>query len=220
MPQSKEKIVLVGGGGHASVIVSMLKKLPDFEIAGLVDPDKNCFLTKAYPEIKYLGDETALEGILSKDTAQCASVAVGSTGRDKNLRVEIFERTRKLGFKFPAIVSKDAIIDPSAEISDGTVIMPGAIVNRGARIGKNCIINTGTIVEHDTVVCDHVHLASGVKTGGAARIGRNTHIGTGAVIIHKVKIGSNCILGAGAVAVKDISDNSIAVGVPAKEKEL
>lgn len=47
-------------------------------------------------------------------------------------------------------------------------------------------------------------------------VGNNVHIGTGAVIMPGVHIGDNCIIGVGAVVTKDIPDNSIAVGVPAR----
>lgn len=47
-------------------------------------------------------------------------------------------------------------------------------------------------------------------------VGDNVHIGINAVIMPGVHIGNNCIIGVGAVVTKDIPDNSIAVGVPAR----
>ncbi|MBR0410347.1 MAG: acyltransferase [Eubacterium sp.] len=47
-------------------------------------------------------------------------------------------------------------------------------------------------------------------------VGNNVHIGINAVIMPGVHIGNNCIIGVGAVVTKDIPDNSIAVGVPAR----
>lgn len=51
---------------------------------------------------------------------------------------------------------------------------------------------------------------------GPIIIGNNVHIGVGAIIMPGVTIGSNVIIGAGSVVTKDILDNSVAVGVPAK----
>lgn len=51
---------------------------------------------------------------------------------------------------------------------------------------------------------------------GKITIGNNVHIGTGAVIMPGVTVGNNCIIGVGAVVTRDIPDNSIAVGVPAR----
>lgn len=51
---------------------------------------------------------------------------------------------------------------------------------------------------------------------GCITIGDNVHIGMNAIIMPGVHIGSNCIIGCGAVVTKNIEDNSIAVGVPAR----
>ena len=51
---------------------------------------------------------------------------------------------------------------------------------------------------------------------GRIEIGDNVHIGSNATIMPGVKIGNNCIIGCDAVVTKDIPDNSIAVGVPAR----
>lgn len=47
-------------------------------------------------------------------------------------------------------------------------------------------------------------------------IGNNVHVGTGAVIMPGVKIGNNVIVGVNAVVTKDIPDNSVVAGVPAR----
>jgi UDP-perosamine 4-acetyltransferase len=55
-----EKIVVVGGGGHAKVLISILKKNADFEILGYTDlKDNGCILG-----IKYLGDDSVLTSIM------------------------------------------------------------------------------------------------------------------------------------------------------------
>lgn len=219
MTTGGNRIVLVGGGGHAGVIVSALRKLDAFEIAGYVDPDPGCALSRNYPELKRFGDESALEGVIRSGAADCAIVAVGSTGKDAKRRADIFLRVQALGFRFPSVISADATVDETANIGPGTVVMPGAICNRGAQIGTNCIINTGAIVEHDTRVGDHSHLATGVRTGGGTVIGACAHIGTGAVIIHAIRIGAGATVGAGAAVVRDVADGSLALGVPAKERK-
>ena len=51
---------------------------------------------------------------------------------------------------------------------------------------------------------------------GRISVGDNVHIGINSIIMPGVTIGNNCIIGCGAVVTKDIPDNSIAVGVPAR----
>lgn len=79
------------------------------------------------------------------------------------------------------------------------------VVSGSAIIGRNCTILQGVTI-------------GGVRgpKGGAPIIGDNVVIFAGAKIIGKVKIENNVVIGAGAVVVSDIPDNSVAVGVPAK----
>lgn len=51
---------------------------------------------------------------------------------------------------------------------------------------------------------------------GNPRIGNNVKLCTGAIVIGPVTIGNNCIIGAGAIVTKDIPDNSVVVGNPAR----
>ena len=51
---------------------------------------------------------------------------------------------------------------------------------------------------------------------GRIEVGNNVQIGSNAMILPGVKIGSNVIIGAGAIVTKDIPDDSVAVGIPAK----
>ena len=55
---------------------------------------------------------------------------------------------------------------------------------------------------------------------GSAIFGDNCYIGTGATILAPIKIGNNVTIGAGAVVTRDVMDNQIVVGVPARSKEL
>jgi len=83
-------------------------------------------------------------------------------------------------------------------------------------LGVNVIINSGAVVEHDCVVGDHVHVATGAHLAGAVRIGAGAHIGIGATVKQGIAIGANAVVGAGAVVVKDVLPDTLVVGVPAR----
>lgn len=93
------------------------------------------------------------------------------------------------------------------EIGKGTILAYGGlgiVIHERCKIGKNCVI------------------AQNVTLGGTSHkynvpiVGDNVYIGAGAVILGEVTIGNNVVIGANAVVTKDIPDNCIAVGVPAK----
>lgn len=83
-------------------------------------------------------------------------------------------------------------------------------------VGDYCILNTKSLVEHDCILESGVEIGPGAVVCGQVSIGENTWIGAGAVIRDHLTIGKNCIIGAGAVVVKDIPDDQIVVGNPAK----
>jgi len=208
----KPDIVLVGGGGHCKVVISIIKKLDTFNIIGISDLKENLGKEVLGIETRYTDDQ--LEELHDKGI-KYAFVTLGSVGNPDN-RIRLFEILKQIGFEIPVIISKDATVDESVEIEEGTVIMPGAIINPGTKIGKNCIINTGAIIDHDCTIGDHVHIAPGVTLSGSVKIGTGSHIGTGASVIQGIEIGSRVIVGAGSVVVNTIQDNKKVMGVPAR----
>ena len=83
-------------------------------------------------------------------------------------------------------------------------------------IGVNCIINTAANVDHDCILADHIHICPGVNLAGGIKIGSNTMVGIGASIIPELQIGCNVVVGAGSTVIADIPDNTVVVGVPAR----
>ena len=208
---AKKNIVLVGGGGHCKVVISILKKLNNFEIAGIVDNYKSeSFVSR----IKIIGTDDDLKDIY-KSGIHNALITVGST-KDNAKRYALSNMAKEIGYEFPVIISPEAIVDESVKIGEGTVIIPGSIINIDSSIGKNCIINTGTIIEHDCIIGNHCHIAPGVHISGAVNIGELSFIGIGTTIIQGITIGENVTIGAGSVVIKDIPDNVIALGNPTK----
>lgn len=88
------------------------------------------------------------------------------------------------------------------------------------RIGSHVRINSGVVfVTHDGgvwTVRDLYPEYSDIDLFGRITVGDNVHIGTNAIIMPGVTIGNNCIIGCGAIVTKDIPDNSVAAGIPAR----
>lgn len=87
-------------------------------------------------------------------------------------------------------------------------------------IGTNVnIASNVTFVNHD-IISQMLNKKYGVNDyvnyQGCIEIGDNVMIGTGVIILPDVRIGSNVIIAAGAVVTKDIPDNQVWGGVPAK----
>lgn len=82
----------------------------------------------------------------------------------------------------------------------------------GIVINSNCIIGKNVNISHGVTLGQ----ANRDKYKGVPTIGDNVYIGPGSKIIGAIKIGNNVSIGANAVVTKDIPDNSVVVGIPAK----
>jgi len=202
-----EEIIIVGGGGHAKVVISILKKIGKYKIIG-------------YTDIKNQGSILGIEYIATDEDINNYNVSMAAIGigvlENFKIRYKIISNYIKKGFKFPSILSPDAIINEDVTIGTGTVVMDGVIINSGTDIGNFSIINTRSSVDHDCKIGDFVHIAPGVTLSGGVQIGNNSLIGAGSTVIQYKTIVENCIIGAGSLITKDCLESGKYVGISAR----
>ena len=138
-------------------------------------------------------------------------VAIGNN----NARLNLSLRYISLGMKLAKIIHPNAVVSKYATIEAGTVVFANAVINPFAKIGKACIVNTGSIIEHDCILEDGVHISPNAAMGGTVSIGKKTWVCVGCSIANNVKIGEEVIIGAGSVVLKDVPNNVLVAGIPA-----
>jgi sugar O-acyltransferase (sialic acid O-acetyltransferase NeuD family) len=94
--------------------------------------------------------------------------------------------------------------------------MQGAVIQSCVSIGKHCIINTTASVDHDCLLEDYVHISPNATLCGAVSVGEGSQVGAGAVVIPGIKIGKWSLVAAGAVVMKNVPDNVLVLGNPAR----
>lgn len=206
-----QAIVVVGGGGHARVVISILRKLGCYQILGYTDLEDKGTLFDA----SYIGSDRELEALTTRSRELNAILAVGQVGLGKP-RSELWARFQPFALRFPFIVSPDAIVNERVKGGEGAVVMDGAVINCGATLGRGAIVNTNSTIEHDVVLGDWVHVAPGATICGGVTVGSFSMIGAGATVIEGTKIGSNCLIGAGATVINDLVESGVYVGSPAR----
>ena len=211
---AKEKIVIVGGGGHARVIIDTLCANQQFEIVGIVDAELPS--TAHILGFPVIGNDDSLPLLFSQGIHH-AALGIGGL-YDLQKRAHMFTTLTKAGFLLPAIIHPAAYVSSSARIEEGTHIMAGAVVQANAHIKTNSIVNTHASVDHDCTVGPHAHVAPGAVIVGGAKIEESAFVGAGAVVIQNITIGAHALVGAGAVVVRDVAPHARVMGVPAKEK--
>jgi sugar O-acyltransferase (sialic acid O-acetyltransferase NeuD family) len=206
-------VIGIGAGGHAKVVIEILRLVGGYDFVGLLDANPETWGTRLMG-VGVLGDDVLLAK-LYQEGVRCVFIGKGAVG-DTGTRKRLYQEAQRLGFEVVRAVHPQAIVSSSAEIGNGPTVMAGAVINAAAHIGDNVIINTGAIVEHDCVVESHVHVATGARLAGGVRVGEGAHIGMGASIKQGITISRQAIVGAGAVVVRDVPDGMTVAGVPAK----
>lgn len=210
----KPKLLLWGASGHAMVVADIIQLRDEYDIIGYLDD-----VTDARGENDFLG-APIFRGrdslvTLYRQGVRHAIVAFGNC----SARLEVAGHIKAQGFELVTAVHPSAIVARDVLIGEGTVIAAGAVINPGVRIGTNVIINTTASIDHESIIKDGAHACPGVHLAGRVTVGEATWIGIGSTVIDGVRIGAGSFIGAGSVVVRDIPDNSLAFGVPAKIRE-
>lgn len=179
-----KKIILIGAGGHCKSCIDVIESEKKYKIFGIVEKNKT---KKSLLGYKIFG-ENYLNKKLRKNFY--VIITVGHI-KDYLIRVKIFRKLKKLGFRFATIVSPLAHISKYSILGEGTIVMHGAIINADAKIGKNCIINSKALVEHDVIIGDHCHISTAAVINGSVLIKSKTFIGSGSTIVNNVVIKEN-----------------------------
>lgn len=193
---------LLGASGHAKVIIDSLKASGK-KISGLFDDN---------PEVKELLGYNVFgpfDPIRLGDEELIISVGLN------HIRKKIVENLPG-NIRYGNAIHPSAIISEHASLGEGTVVMQGAVIQSSVSIGKDCIINTTASVDHDCLLEDYVHISPNATLCGAVSVGEGSQVGAGAVVIPGIKIGKWSLVAAGAVVMKDVPDNVLVLGNPAR----
>jgi len=207
------EVIGFGAGGHAKVVIDLLRAGGRFEIVGLLDPNPR-LRNASVLGVPVLGGDDLVPSLYERGVRD-AFIGVGAISSTWPRR-RLFDLALQHGLNLVTAVHPSAVISPSAKIGRGATVMAGVVVNAEAVVGENVILNTGSIIEHDCTIGDHAHVASGARLAGGAVVGEGAQIGIGAVVRQGIRIGRLAMVGAGSVVVDDVPDSVVVVGVPAR----
>ena len=172
----KEKIILIGGGGHCKSVIDVIEHEGRFEIAGIIE--KYVGESQEVLEYPLIGTDDELEKL--RQEYDYAFVTIGHIASN-SVRVKLFEKLKALDFKIPVIISPLAYVSKHAKIASGTVVMHHALLNAAVEVGENCIINSKALLEHDVVVGDNSHISTGAILNGGVSVTPNSFVGSSSV---------------------------------------
>lgn len=210
------RIVLLGGGGHASDVFGALEALaatgastPSFEVIGFVadgDVDHGRFEGRS---IRFLGALARLPELAASHFVSCVGYPAG---RKKLATVGVHH-----GLTPFTVVHPRAWVPPTAVVGPGSVVLAGSVLSAKTRTGAHVLVGQGAIVGHDCNIGDFTSVMPGACISGDTSIGAECLIGANSTVIEKLSIGERALVGAGAVVTSHVPAGARVVGVPARQ---
>jgi sugar O-acyltransferase (sialic acid O-acetyltransferase NeuD family) len=210
-------MLIIGAKGFAKEILEVVHQLKQLNNLAFYDDVNSDAPEKLFDKFQILRT-TQEASVYFKTIDNKFTIGIGNP----ILRKQLYDKFTCLGGEFISTISPKStighygnIIEDGCNIMTGTVITNDIIIKRGALINLNCTIG------HDCVIGKFVEMSPGVHISGNCNIGDYTFLGTNTTVLPNIIIGKNVVVGAGSVVTKDLPDNCLAVGVPAKiKKEL
>lgn len=202
----RDKLIIIGAGGHGKVVA-------------------NIATLNGYKEIFFLDDDTSKKCIgkyqiigTIKDISKYKNeydffIAIGNNQIRKKLSMLLLDNN----IKPVSLIHPSAVIDDTVQIGYGVVIMANAVINADTMIGNSVIVNTASSIDHDCIINDYVHISPGVHIAGNVHIGEETWLCIGSIIINNITIGANIIVGAGTTVIDNINNAGKYVGLPLRK---
>ena len=199
--------IIIGARTYGQVYFEYLKEF--YNVIGFYDDDASLH-GQLIDNVKVKG---SVRDALENETDCSVLVPIGNNP----VRVRILKEFEKSGFEIPSFIHTQTIIHSSVKIGRAVYILPGTNIMPLTEIGDYSMISMGVNIAHHNLIGKGCFFSQGTNIGASININEFAYVGISATLMTGIKnIGRNSLVGAGAVVIKDVPDNAVVAGVPAK----
>ena len=206
-----KRLLIVGAGGFGREVLCWARDVEPtqsvWRIGGFLDANPAA-LDGYELSVGILGDPSTFEPS-ETDRYLCA---IG----DPATKRRVVEGLLARGARFSTLVHPSVVVGAGCHIGDGCVLCPGAVLTSNVTLGQFVTLNLGATAGHDAVIGDWCSLYVHADIGGKARLGAAVLAGSHAFVLPGVTVGDHSVIGAGTVAIRNVSAGSTVFGVPAR----
>ncbi|MDE6320771.1 MAG: acetyltransferase [Muribaculaceae bacterium] len=204
------KSVIIGAGKYGEVYLSYLKE-SGVDVIGFLDDDTtHANLIGGLP---LLGKTDILPDLREKFGVEAIYCPLGNN----ELRVKFLQQAKALGYSIPNFIHPSVIMSPNVKLGEGIYILLGSNIMPFTEIEDCVMISMNVNVAHHNILKKGTFLSTGCNFGASIVAEENTYCGIGSTIMTGLhRLGKDCLIGAGAVVIKDVPDGAVMAGVPAK----
>ncbi|MBR1543686.1 MAG: NeuD/PglB/VioB family sugar acetyltransferase [Muribaculaceae bacterium] len=205
------KSVIIGAGTYGEVYLAYLQDA-GVEVIGFLDDteEKQGTMVRGVSVIGKIADLPHMRKDYGVEAVYCP---LGNNAA----RVKFLEYAKSLGYETPSFIHPSSTIHHSVKIGQGVYILIGANIMPYTVLEDYVMISMNALVAHHTTLKKGTFLSTGVNFGASIVAHERAYVGIGATIMTGLhNLGTDCLVGAGAVVIKDVPDKAIMAGVPAK----
>lgn len=200
------KLVIFGTTDFARIASVYFDKDSDYEVVAFT------------VDSEFIGNENELLGrpivpfekILDSHPPGEHAMFVGiGFSKVNQVRADMYEKCKELGYSMASYVCSRATMITDIDIGDNSFIFEDNVVQPFVKIGSNTILWSGNHIGHDVTIGDHVFIASHAVVSGNATIGDYSFVGVNATFRDGVRVAPRCVIGAGAVIMKDTEEGGV-----------
>jgi len=148
------------------------------------------------------------------------SVYVANSSTQLNrVRTRLYLEAKRKGYRAATYVSSKAFVWRNVEIGENSFIFENNVLQYHVKIGNNVTLWSGNHVGHRTVISDNCFVSSHCVISGFCEIGESCFLGVNSSFGDRIKVARDCVIGAGAVVIRDTEERKVYVGNPAKALE-
>lgn len=205
-------MLIVGAKGFAKEVLEIFHQIGKTDNIVFYDDVNEDIGDLLFDKYSILKNETQVLEYFKSNGNQF-TIGIGNP----KLRSRLYKKFINLGGEYISTISPLAMMgNYEINIGAGSNILMNAVFSNSITLGKGCIIYYNVVITHDCELGDFVEISPCAILLGRCKVGSFTHIGANVTILPDVRIGKNVIIGAGSVVTRDIPDNVVAFGSPAK----
>jgi sugar O-acyltransferase (sialic acid O-acetyltransferase NeuD family) len=207
----KKTLAIYGAGGLGREVLELAKIVDKWNEIVFIDdinPDRIVSGMQVYDFEKVVS--------LYKNAEIEFIIGVG----EPNVRKILFDKVKSHNYAFTTLIHPSVFISESTIIGEGCVISENAFISCDIKIERNVYLQPMASIGHDTEISNHCVISTFATLAGECKIGECTYIAMSVPVKEKISIGSGSVIGMGSVVLRDIPDNVVAMGNPARAMKM
>ncbi len=204
-------MLVAGAKRHAKEVLQILEKENNIKIS-FFDDISDDLEDLLYSKYKILKSTQEAKKYFETENSKFI-LALGNPILRKILAIKLKEQ----GGSLESVIAKTSEIgNHEVFLGNGINVMHQVMISNNVNIGEGSLINAFSSIHHDVNVGEYCEVSPHAVLLGGCSLGNLSSIGSNATILPNVRVGNNVVIGAGSVVTKDVPDNCLVVGVPAK----